>query len=244
MLVFADADRVLTHPSAPACLEAARVLRRLEHERVPLVLCASKTRAEIQQLQQDLGVRHPFVCESGGAAFIPAGYFRFEVPSARSVSGYQVVEFGRPYGEIVPILQRITRRQRIAVVGFNELSVEEVASECELPLLQARLAKLREYSERFRILDPSETVRQRLFRSLEAVHLRCVAGDRYDLVGAGIDAGLAVGLLRALYARALGPVVSLGPGDVWGDGGDVVDWAEAIVDGIEGRRHHAPHEVQ
>lgn len=261
ILVFSDADEVLAHSGAQRCTEAARVLRRLEHEGVPLVLCSSKTRAEIEQIQQDLGIRHPFVCESGGAAFIPAGYFRFDVPSTRDVAGYHAVEFGRPYAEVVQALHRAAARQRVEIVGFSDMSVEEVARECDLPLLQARLAKLREYGERFRVVDPGDAARQRLFKALGAARLRCVTGDRYEQVGAAVDLSLAVGLLRALYKRALGAVLTVGSADPVADGpvrqffnrrvglssgvrgnGDVVGWAESIVDVVDDLRQQESHQ--
>src|SRR6185503_14509293 len=75
--------------------EAARELRRLDDdERVPIVLCSSRTRAEVEAIQQRLGIRHPFVCERGAAAFVPAGYFDFSIAGSRDVAGYHALEFG------------------------------------------------------------------------------------------------------------------------------------------------------
>ena len=137
------------------------------------MLCSSRTRAEIEAIQQELEIAHPFVCESGGAVFIPRGYFGFAVPGARDLAGYEAVEFGRPYAEVVQKLHRTAERLAIEIVGFSDMSVEEVARDCHLSLLQARLAKLREYGERFRILDSNELARNRLVRALKANRLRC-----------------------------------------------------------------------
>jgi mannosyl-3-phosphoglycerate phosphatase len=256
IVVFSDVDGVLSHPHAHSCNEAARALQRLRREDVPLALCSSHTRAEVEWLQQELGIRHPFVCESGGAAFVPAGYFEFAVPGARDLAGYQAVEFGRPYAEIAGTLHRTAQRLRIEIVGFGDMSVEDVARDCRLPLLQARLSKLREYGERFRVLDAAEATRSRLFRALKAARLRCVAGERYDQVGASVDNSIGVGVLLGLYKRACGPVLTVGlvdeladdgallfvnrrvivPGDSTVGGIDTVSWAEAIVDAVDGLR--------
>jgi mannosyl-3-phosphoglycerate phosphatase len=254
IVVFSDVDGVLRHPHLRSCTEAAKALRRLRRENVPLVLCSSHTRAEIEGIQQELGIHHPFVCESGGAAFIPRGYFEFAVPGSRDLAGYQAVEFGRPYAEVAQTLHRTAERLRIEITGFGDMSVEEVACDCHLPLLQARLAKLRDYGERFRLLDPRETTRSRLFSALKAARLRCIAGERYDQVGAPVDNSIGVNVLLALYNRAYGPVLTVGlvdaladdkvlqlvncpvivRGDHPGPGGvDVVGWAEAIVDTVE-----------
>src|SRR5580765_6997542 len=94
IVVFSNLDAVLGHPGPNAFSEAASALKPLERARIPLVLCSSKTRAEVEVIQQALDVRHPFVCESGSAAFVPAGYFTFEVTNAREVAGYRAIELG------------------------------------------------------------------------------------------------------------------------------------------------------
>jgi predicted mannosyl-3-phosphoglycerate phosphatase (HAD superfamily) len=176
------------------------------------------------------------------------------VQSARDVAGYQAVEFGRPYSDVVRTLRRTADRLRIDIVVFSDMSVEDVARECDQPLLQARLAKLREYSERFLVLDSVEKTRKRLFGALKSEGLRCIPLERYIQVGGPADISAGVNLLRTLYERAHGPVIAVGLADeaandsflevadrrvmVFDDnpakrGIGVVDWAEAIVDIVE-----------
>ncbi len=252
LVVFVDLDGVLGDLHGGAFFaDAAATLKPLRRNDIPLVLCSSRTRAEIEAIQQELGIRHPFVCERGSAVFIPEGYFGFNVPRARDLAGYEAVEYGRPYAEVVRILHRTAERLAIDIVGFSDMSVEEVARDCHVPLLQARLAKLREYGERFRVLDSNESTRSRLVRGLNATRLRCVTGERYDYVGAPVDASLGVNLLCGLYQHADEDVLTVGiEGRVAGDtllrqvdrrmnmshedpakgGADAVSWAEAIVD--------------
>jgi predicted mannosyl-3-phosphoglycerate phosphatase (HAD superfamily) len=237
ILVFSDADRAFNHAAARARVEAARVLRQLDVDRVSLVLCSNKTRAEVEYIQQALGLRHPFVTEGGGAAFVPAGYFPFDVPGGRRIAGYDAVEFGRPSLEVIKALHRIAARERISIAGFSDMSVDDVARACDLPLLEARLAKLRDYTECFRVVEPNGLARRRLWKALEAARLRCSAGERFDQVGAGTDSVLAVALIRALYTRARGELITVGvdaprhAGD-----GDVVRWAERIVELVQDTR--------
>ena len=42
---------------------------------VPLVLCSSKTRAEIEAIQRRIGIADPYITENGGAIVAPPGYF-------------------------------------------------------------------------------------------------------------------------------------------------------------------------
>src|SRR6185436_12497818 len=175
VVVFSDVDGVLCDPHTHAFADAARALSSIDDTSVALVLCSNKTRAEIESLQQALGIHHPFVCESGGAAFVPAGYFGFDLPHARDIAGYQAVEFGRPHAEIAQALRRIAARLQVEIHAFSDMSVDEVARETRLSLLQARLAKLPEYGERFCVRDRRAGARGRLIDALNASHLRCVA---------------------------------------------------------------------
>jgi mannosyl-3-phosphoglycerate phosphatase len=260
IVVFSDVDGVLRFPRTHAWTQAAKALKRLESADVPVILCSRQTRAEIEGIQQELGIQHPFVCESGGAAFVPSGYFEFHVQSARDVAGYQAVEFGRSYSDVVRTLRRTADRLRIDIAVFSDMSVEEVARECDQPLLQARLAKLREYSERFLVLDSDEKTRRRLVGALKTAGLRCIPADRYDQVGGPADTSVGVNLLRTLYTQARGPVMAVGLADATADdtfldvadrlvmvsdddaqgGVDVAGWAEAIVDIVEDLRRHEP----
>jgi mannosyl-3-phosphoglycerate phosphatase len=247
-------DGVLRQPHTPSFVKAANVLKQLEHDDAVIVLCSGKTRAEIQFIQQKLDITEPFLCENGGAVLIPAGYFGFDVPNARALSGYQAVEFGRPYTDVVELLHRTADRVRVPIVGFSDMSIEDVARECRLPLLQARLAKLREYEEPFHVTSESPSARTRLFKALEAASLRCTSGGAFDLVGAPVQLDAGVGLLRRLYQRSSAALTTIGlahalpedsllrlvdypvvfPEEESNDVAlDVVDWAEAVVDMVQ-----------
>jgi mannosyl-3-phosphoglycerate phosphatase len=267
IVVFSDLDRVLGAPHAEAFTMAAAVLRQLEADNTALVLCSEKTRAELGFIQQKLEITHPFICEDGGAVIVPDGYFHFEIPNARRVAGCQVLEFGRAYADVVDILHRTADRLQIEIVSFSDMSIEEVARECQLPLLEARLAKLREYEEPFRLVDPAFASRSRLFKALDAASLRGREGGRFDRVGGPVDSPAGVRLLTGLYRRDRGDLITVGithrtphgrlprlvhdaimvavddspEGSV-----DVVDWAEAIVDHVirlRGKRRRSAPEA-
>ncbi len=251
-LIFSEVDGVLRDPSVGSLATAANVLEELSREHVPLILCSSKTRAELEQIQQELRIRHPFVCENGGAAFIPPAYFDFAVPRAREIAGYQAVEFGRPYSDVVHTLHRTAEQLRVEIEGFSDMSVEDVARECSVTLLRARLAKLREYDEPFRILDPSPRARSRLLKALTGARLRCTTVEGYERAGAPVDKRMAMKLLWTLYKRTNGSPLTVGLANPSGEdnllqlvdhsivmrdddaphGVDVVKWAETIVDAV------------
>ena len=258
ILVFSEVDWVLRSPSAGSLALAARILRELASEDVSVVLCSSKTRAELEQIQQELGIRHPFVCENGGALFIPPAYVDFAVPHAREIAGYQAVEFGRPYTEVVDALRRTADQTAVEIVGFSDMSVDEVAHECQVAPLHARLAKLREYDEPFRIVDPSPKARARLLKALSAARLQCSRLDHLDRVGGVVARGMVMKRLCSLVRRTTESLVTVALADPRVEGNllgfadhrvpvpddrekvpfvlDVVSWAEAIRTVVHGLR--------
>lgn len=225
--MFADIDGVLSTVPASQLARDVEALRSLGPA-VAFVLCSGRTRPEIEHLTHALRMRHPFISEHGAAAFVPEDYFPFEIPNAVPIAGYQVVEFGRSAASVVDSLRRVAERQEIALRLFSEMSVDEVAQECSLAPLDARLAKLRDYGEMFRPVDPAPHTRMRLLEALRAAHLRCVPGDRFDHVGASVDISIGVGMLRTLYRRARGHAVTVGITD-WRAEGDVLQLVECPV---------------
>jgi mannosyl-3-phosphoglycerate phosphatase len=254
IVVFSNVDTVLLEPREPAFAAAGRLLRRLWPENVAVVLCSSQTRAELEFIQQMLDLCDPFICEHGAALFVPAGRFPLRIPASREVRGYQTVEFGRPYLAVVDALHQSAERLRIQIAGFSDMSIEFVARECNIPLLQARLAKLRDYEERFRLFDPDPDALNRLAKALSAFRVRVLRAEPFHYAGAPVDPLQAVTLLRSVYRRAHGDVLTIGMvdpasrsdlgslvdyrirvGNAAG-GYDVVEWAEAIVAAVEDLR--------
>jgi mannosyl-3-phosphoglycerate phosphatase len=249
ILVFSNVDGVLHDPPVHAFGAAARILRALTDRGIPLILSSNKTRAELASVQQELGLRHPFSCERGAALFIPHDYFSADVPHARLVGGHLAVEFGRTYAEVVEVLHRTAANLRIEIAGFSDMSVEDVARECRLTLLRARLAKLREYDEPFRTLDPDPRAHSRLVRALHAARLRCVRIGAFDHAGAAVNKRVVLNVLWTLYQRTRDRLVTIALDDPLSDDSllnladyavsapeaaasqvDLVDWARTIAD--------------
>ncbi len=218
LLVVSDLDGTLLDPETYSFALAAPALERLEREGVPLILCSSKTRAEIEAVQGQLGIRHPFISENGGALFVPERYFPFPLRGACRVDGYEAVEFGRPHAELVDALHAAASVLRIRVTGFSDMSDADVARLCNLSLEQARLAKKREYDEPFSVGDADASSKPLLCDRLAGQGLRCTAGGRFDHVTGATDKGRAIGVLRMLYRRAARKhIVTAGLGDAPND---------------------------
>jgi mannosyl-3-phosphoglycerate phosphatase len=260
VIVFSDVDGVLMCPAPGAVARAAAALARLADEAVSVVLCSLKTRAELEVLQQQLGLRQPFIAEAGSAVFVPHGYFAQWRQPARSVAGYDVIEFGRSYDEVVRRLRQAAVRAGVSIAAFSEMSVDEVARCCALTAFEARLMKLRDYVELFVYREPAQPAREALSRALESLRFVCASRGSLDAVGALVHPGSAVAALRGLYARHHDRLITIGMADGFASPGhldamdakvivhdepgvsgaiDAGDWAEAIVESVEDIRARA-----
>ncbi len=218
LVVATDLDDTLLDHATYSFAPAAPALARLRRERVPLILCSSKTRAEIEEVRRRLCVSDPFISENGGALFVPRGYFPFHLRGARRVDGYEAIEFGRPYDEVVHALHAAASALGIGVTGFSDMSDGDVARRCGLPLARARLARRREYDEPFAVDVSDRESIPLLHLRLTQRGLRCTAGARFDHVTGTTDKGRAVGVLRMLYRLARRRhIVTVGLGDALND---------------------------
>lgn len=217
LIVVSDLDGTLLDHETYAFDAARPALDRLHREGVPLVLCTSKSRAEIEPLRARLHNAHPFISENGGAAFIPDGYFPFDVGGAERRDGFLVLRIGDAYADLLAALERASRASGVPVRGFARMSDAEVASATGLPLDQARLARQREFDEPFEILAPERA--GALVGAIEREGKRWTAGGRFHHITGASDKAAAVRLLVTLYERHLGAVTTAGLGDAPNDAG-------------------------
>jgi predicted mannosyl-3-phosphoglycerate phosphatase (HAD superfamily) len=189
----------------PVDSAARAALSRLAAHDVSVVLCSCRTRMQLELIQQEWGIRGPFASENGAAVFFPRGYVHLTVPGAREVAGYDVVEFGKPYPEVLATLRRVAERLRLTVMGFHDMSVDEAAAACALPLLEARLAKLRGYTEPFRIVSNDRNRAARLLRALRQAGLDWATIAPYHYLGTD-HRNIGVRFLIDLLRRAPGDV--------------------------------------
>jgi mannosyl-3-phosphoglycerate phosphatase len=215
LLVFTDLDGTLLDHDSYSFEPALPALAVLEEKNVPLIICTSKTRAEIEIIRQRLHNRHPFVSENGGAIFIPKGYFSHTFRYTREDSDYRIIEYGTPYSRIRDVFKKMQSPCSGGVRGFGDLSAEEVAELCGFSLDQARLAKMREYDEPFILKDIDALVK--IQQIAENANLRVTRGGRfYHLLGKN-DKGKAVLRLRDIYKRKLKHIKTIALGDSQND---------------------------
>jgi len=179
IVIITDLDGTLLHPKTYSFQKAAPALELIKERGIPLVLCSSKTRAEIEVWRDRLGSRHPFISENGGGIYIPAGYFPFH-GSGDQQGGYEVIALALPYEEIRKRFVELRDRLETAVRGFGDMTIEEVADLTGLTLEEARLAKQRDFEEPFIFSgEPDE----RFLREIEGEKLRWTQGRFFHIMG-------------------------------------------------------------
>jgi mannosyl-3-phosphoglycerate phosphatase len=90
LVLITDLDGTLldANYSCEAAFPALDLLKRLH---IPLVLCTSKTRAEVEAVRHQLGNRDPFIVENGGALYVPDGCLPFDLNTPTRRGAYAVI---------------------------------------------------------------------------------------------------------------------------------------------------------
>ncbi len=214
-LIYTDLDGTLLDHDTYSFTPAEPALNQLHFQRIPLILVTSKTRSEVGFWRDKLNNRDPFMVENGGGVFIPKAYFPFAVQRAKPRDGYDLIELGDPYQSLVSALMLASRRSQCKVKGFHEMTVEEVATVCGIPMEQAEAAKKREFDEPFKILDRERG--ELLLKAIEEQGKQWTRGGRFYHILGGNDKAAAVQALNDLYGKLDPHIYTIGLGDSFND---------------------------
>jgi mannosyl-3-phosphoglycerate phosphatase len=213
-IIFTDLDGTLLDHDSYSFHEAQEALLSIKEQNIPLIFCTSKTRAELEVLQKKLDNNDPFIVENGAAIFIPRRIFESVKWPFVTIGEYHVLELGTPYQKIKAFFKEIKVETGLNLIGFSEMALKQIARSTGLSLKDAALAKKREYSEPFMIMEEeTRTARSRLKQAVQKRNLKVVRGGRfYHLTGPN-DKGKAVRLLIKVYQKNNRSIVSIGLGD-------------------------------
>ena len=212
-VVFSDLDGTLLDENY--CYSFAQsVVRRLKAVNVPIVLCSSKTRLEIEYFRAHLGIDAPFISENGAAIFIPSGYFEAGNYWTKQTNQYDIIELGIAYSLIRKKFDRVRKTFTGEIIGFGDMTPEELAKDSGLTIELAELAKKREYTEPFRINKSNEP---EFLDALCKEGLHFTFGGKYYHILGDHDKGKAVLLLKELFFKKFKQVKTVGVGNQFND---------------------------
>jgi mannosyl-3-phosphoglycerate phosphatase family protein len=202
LIVFSDLDATLLDEDTYSFEAAREALAALAAREVPLVLCSSKTRVEMERWARTLGLTSPMVAENGGAILWPRA------------GGYDLAARGTPRPRLIDDLDAIAREADARVRGVSSLSVEEVARLTGLAPDAARDAMAREYDEPF-LMDAGDIAR--VAEAASRRGLKVTRGGRFCHLMGPADKGQAVveilGTAGAWCRRPPAQVSSVALGD-------------------------------
>lgn len=140
LLVFSDVDGTLQDSHTGEWQAAAPWLARLREHHVPLILCSSKTAAEMLAIQQLFGLEGlPFIAENGAVIQLDARW--------QDNERYPRIIQGSSHDEIARVLQQLRHRNGYKFTAFSELDEQVLSEVTGLTPAQASLARLHEASE-------------------------------------------------------------------------------------------------
>jgi len=213
-IVFTDLDGTLLDFSTYSFEKALPALQLLEEKNIPLIVCSSKTRKEIEYYREKLGNNHPFISENGGGIFIPKSYFASGTYSLEfrisNENGYEVIRLGAHYIGLRKAIE-VLRKEGFKVKGFGDMTVKELAEIANMNINEAEMAKNRDFDEPF-ILEGTEEETQKLFEAIKSKGFNFTQGRFFHILG-NSDKGKAAAILIELYKKKLGKILTIAIGD-------------------------------
>ena len=195
------------------------VIEQLKTQGIPIIPVTSKTRAEVEDWRETLGLHDPLIVENGSAIFIPKSDPSWQTDEATLESDYYVQTFGCSYIEARAGLKIIQSALRINnLKGFGDFEDTEIQSLIGLSRKAAKRAKTREFSEPF--IPPKNITTPELENAAAEFGFRVVVGDRFSyILGKNASVGDAVQWLIEHYQPETVPdkIVTIGLGNSYQD---------------------------
>ena len=212
-IIFTDLDGTLLD-SDYSFKEALPALELIKDNSVPLVLCSSKTKMEIEHIRKKMINNHPFISENGGGIFVPKGYYAFQISESKyqikEDGKYLVIKLGADYTELRNELAEL-REEGFNTKGFGDMSLREVSELTGLKPADAKRAKERNFDEPFVYHGKSKDIAH-LKRRIRAKGFNYTLGEFFHIMG-NSDKGRAVNILKRLYAKQHRKIVTIALGD-------------------------------
>lgn len=198
LLIFTDLDGSLLDHHHYRHDEAESTLVELSKRDIPVIPVSSKTRSEIERLQQTLHNPHPFICENGALICIPVGYFAEQPADTIRAGAYWLKSFVAPRQYWLNLINTLKSEFAGDFTSFADAGIDGIIKLTGLDVHSAARAAHREYGEA--IAWHGSPARQKLFISALQQAGACVLqGGRFLHVSGDCDKGGALQWLMQQY---------------------------------------------
>jgi mannosyl-3-phosphoglycerate phosphatase family protein len=214
IVVFTDLDGTLLDAMTYSFEKSQEALAFIREHHIPLILCSSKTRAEIEHYRHLLMNNDPFISENGGGIFLPVGYRKVlnhrKGLTLVELDKYIMIRLGAPYAELRAGVQTL-RANGFGIKGFGDMTVNEISQVTGLPLQEAAMAKERDFDEPF-LFDETKENLDSLLASIRELGFSTTRGKYFHLLG-NSNKGKAVSILVAIFRQLFGDIYTIALGD-------------------------------
>ncbi|UPT76638.1 HAD-IIB family hydrolase [Sulfurovum sp. XGS-02] len=188
-LIFTDLDGTFLNYHDYSFEASFEALQKIKEEGIPLIFTTSKTKVEVEYLQEKVGISEPFIVENGAALFIPEGYQGFDLSFLSHYDDKRVMVFGESYAKVLEFYR--AHKEAFDMVGLSDMSDEQIIHLTELSQSDVLLAKQRDFTEPFILKDATKL--NALKKLAHTYGLKITQGGRfYHLIGESQDKGIAV----------------------------------------------------
>ncbi len=186
IVVFTDLDGTLLDHASYSHAAAADALETLRRREIPLILCSSKTAAEIVPLRAELGFEHCAAIVENGAGVV-AAHARDPAPAPT-------------HARLLALLDQLPPELRREFSGFSEWTPAELQARTGLDAESARRAAKRDYSEPGEWRGDSAD-REEFIERLAAGGIRAQQGGRFLTLSFAATKAARMGEIIAGYRR-------------------------------------------
>lgn len=220
-IIFTDLDGTLLDRNY-SFKKAKKALKIIKERDIPLILCTSKTKEEVEIYKRRLDINEPFIIESGGAIYIPTDYFKFDYDFSYSDKNYKVIKLGGDIEKLRKTINKIKKEVKIKVL--SDLSAKEISTLTNLSVKEAKLIKKHKYELALIFDKKHEKV---VKKTIEKDGFNFRKGKFYYIKKS--NKGKAVKILISLFKKKYGSIQTYAIGDSQNDSDmfDAVD--EAFV---------------
>lgn len=194
LLIFTDLDGTLLDSHTYDWQPAASWLMRLREKNIPVILCSSKTAAEMLQIQKSLGLQGlPLIAENGAVVELDS-HWQTHPDFPRQINGVS-------HDEISAVLNKLRNKTGFKFTAFDDVDETTIAEWTGLSHAQATLTRLHEASVTLIWRDSDEHM-EAFAQQLNDLGLQFVQGARFwHVLDASSGKDQAANWLIAQYQR-------------------------------------------
>lgn len=199
-LIFTDLDGTLLDHDTYSFDAASATLEKLAKAKIPVIPTTSKTYAELQVLQKEIGLSGPFIVENGAAVHIPHGFFRHKPANTQWQNATWVRQFTSKKQYWLSLLEKVGKSFPDQFTHFSNMTIEEICDSTGLTEEAAQRAADRQYGEPV-LWKGSDVEKARFVTELRLKGAKPLQGGRFVHVSGDCDKGAALQWMKSEFNR-------------------------------------------